>query len=233
MIRIKNVGNWQFNFSNAKSFEEHIERSVPDYTFSHDLIVNLSQFFLFEGSVCIDIGSTTGNLITKMIKNNTKDNLNFIAIEPEKKMVKLFNKSINKKKLKNIKILNNSFENCIIPKSDLIISHYTIQFIKPSSRPKTFKKIYKSLNLGGAFIFFEKIIGNNSKFETIFNSLLFDYKKKNKFTSEEILNKSRSLRGVMDPFKDIENLNFLKKAGFSKIQTIHQKINFKGYLCIK
>ena len=233
MTRIKNFESWQFNFSNAKSFEEHIERSVPDYALGHDLIVNLSQFFLFEGSVCIDIGSTTGNLITKIIKNNTKDNINFIAIEPEKKMVKLHNKSINKKKLKNIKILNNTFENCIIPKSDLIISHYTIQFIKQSRRPKIFKKIYKSLNSGGAFIFFEKILGNNSKFETIFNSLLFDFKKQNKFTSEEILNKSRSLRGVMEPTKDIENLNFLKKAGFSKIQTIHQKINFKGYLCIK
>ena len=118
-------------------------------------------------------------------------------------------------------------------KSDLIISHYTIQFIKHSKREHTFKKIYNSLNVGGAFIFFEKIIGNNSKFETIFSSLLFDYKKENNFTASEILNKSRSLRGVMDQLKDLENLNLLKSSGFKKVQTIHQKINFKGYLCIK
>ena len=142
-------------------------------------------------------------------------------------------KKVKKKKLKNINIINDSFENCKIPKSDLIISHYTIQFIKHSKRENTFKKIYNSLNVGGAFIFFEKIIGNNSKFETIFSSLLFDYKKENNFTASEILNKSRSLRGVMDPLKDIENLNLLKNSGFKKVQTIHQKINFKGYLCIK
>ncbi len=225
--------SWNFNFLNAYSFEKHIERSVPDYLFTHNLIIQLSQFFLFEKSTCIDIGSTTGNLICKIVKSSTKEKLNFLAIEPEKKMVNLFKKKIKIKKLKNIKILNKSFENCKIPKADLIISHYTIQFIKPSKRQDAINKIYKSLNYGGAFIFFEKIIGNNSRFENIFNSLLIDYKKFNNFTSEEIINKSRSLRGVMDPFKDLDNINFLKKSGFSKIQTIHQKINFKGYLCIK
>lgn len=233
MSRQRKIGEWKFNFNDAYSFEKHIERSVPDYRFTHNLIIQLSQFFLFENSTCIDIGSTTGNLITKIIKNNSKDKLKFIAIEPEKKMAMLFKKNVKKKKLKNINIINDSFENCKIPKSDLIISHYTIQFIKHSKRENTFKKIYNSLNVGGAFIFFEKIIGNNSKFETIFSSLLFDYKKENNFTASEILNKSRSLRGVMDPLKDIENLNLLKNSGFKKVQTIHQKINFKGYLCIK
>ena len=239
-IKMKNTmknkmktGSWNFNFLDSYSFEKHIERSVPDYLFTHNLIIQLSHFFLFENSTIVDIGSTTGNLITKIINETSKEKLKFIAIEPEIKMVNVFKKNIKKKKLKNIKIINKSFEKCKIPKSDLIISHYTIQFIKPSERQNAFNKIYKSLHTGGAFIFFEKIIGNNSRFENIFNSLLIDYKITNKFTSDEILNKSKSLRGVMDPCKDIENIKFLKKTGFSKIQTIHQKINFKGYLCIK
>jgi len=63
------------NFLDSYSFEKHIERSVPDYLFTHNLIIQLSQFFLFENSTIVDIGSTTGNLITKIIKDTSKEKL--------------------------------------------------------------------------------------------------------------------------------------------------------------
>ena len=41
-------------------------------------------------------------------------------------------------------------------KSSYIISAYTLQFIKPETRLQLLKKIYKSLEWGGSFIYFEK-----------------------------------------------------------------------------
>ena len=233
MSKKNKIGSWTFGGNIPFIFEKHIERSVPDYLYTHDLIVDLSQFFLFEGSTCIDIGCSTGNLIAKIIKNSSKKNLKFIGIEPELKMVNLCKKNIRSNKLKNVKIVAKSSEDYSFKKADLIISHYTIQFIRPFNRQRVFNKIYKSLSYGGAFLFFEKIRGNDSKFESILSSLLLDFKEKKKFNSKEILNKSKSIRGVLEPLKDKENINFLKKSGFKKIETIRQKINFKGYLCIK
>ena len=47
------------------------------------------------------------------------------------------------------------------------------------------------------------------------------------------VNKSKSLRGVLEPFSDYGNMGLLKRAGFKDIQTIFHHLCFKGYLCIK
>lgn len=108
-----------------------------------------------------------------------------------------------------------------------------MQFIHPSHRQKVFDKIFKSLNWGGAFIIFEKVRGNDARFDNIINSLYYDFKEDKKFISDEILNKSKSLRGVLEPFSDYGNMGLLKRAGFKDIQTVFHHLCFKGYLCIK
>ena len=80
---------------------------------------------------------------------------------------------------------------------------------------------------------FEKIRGNDARFENILKSLYWDFKEDNKLSTEDILFKSKSLRGVLEPFSDFGNLGLMKRAGFRDIQPIMQSLCFKGYLCIK
>ena len=211
-------------------FENHIKQSVPFYEEGHELIKNLSDYFLFENSNCYDIGCSTGSLLQKLSKFS---NLNFFGLEIEKKMYELAKKNIKKNKVKNIKILNNDIIKFKLKKCNLVISYYTIQFIHPSHRQKIFDKIYNSLNWGGAFIIFEKIRGNDARFDNISILISIDFKENNFFNADEILNKSKSLRGVLEPFSDNGNLGFIKRAGFKDIQTIFHHLCFKGYLCIK
>ena len=110
---------------------------------------------------------------------------------------------------------------------------YTIQFLHPKDRQVLINKIYKSLNWGGAFVLFEKIRGKDARFQDLLNFLLFDYKKKNKINSRDILLKEKSLRGVMEPYTLKQNISYLKNAGFKDYMTIYQNINFVGILAIK
>ena len=48
-----------------------------------------------------------------------------------------------------------------------------MQFIPPSKRGKIIKKIYKSLNKGGGFLFFEKIKSEDPKLQVIRKELIF------------------------------------------------------------
>jgi tRNA (cmo5U34)-methyltransferase len=230
---LKKRGAWTFGGKVPLKFDKHIEKSVPFYNEGHDIIQNLSDYFLFENSTCYDIGCSTASLLQKISKFSNKRKLNFIGIEVEKNMVALAKKNIKKNKLKNIKIINNDIIKFKLKKNNLIISYYTIQFIHPSHRQIIFNKIYKSLNWGGGFIIFEKIRGNDARFDNILNSLYLDFKEKNNFKAKEILNKSKSIRGVLEPFSDNGNLGFIKRAGFKDIQTIFHHLCFKGYLCIK
>ena len=74
-------------------------------------------------------------------------------------------------------------------------------------------------------------IGKKYDFKTIrhYN----DFKESNGFTDQQIRNKTKSLRGILDPFSSNGNEDLLKRAGFKDISSIAQWLNFKGWLAIK
>lgn len=138
-----------------------------------------------------------------------------------------------KKKFKNILFINSELERIKFNKNDLITSLYTMQFVKPKIRQYIFNKIYRSLNWGGTFIMFEKIRGNDARFQDILNFNYFDFKKRNGLSEKEIINKEISLRGVLEPYTTKANIDFLKRSGFKDIMPISQYLCFVGLLAIK
>lgn len=230
---IANNASWTFDKNVPKNFSKHIKNSVPFYNEGHEICLQLSDFFLKEKSNCYDLGCSTGTLLNKLSNKNDKK-INFIGIDIVKEMIKQAKKENKLKKNTNkIKYLHGDFLKIKIKKSDLIISYYTIQFINPKYRQKILDKIFKSLNWGGAFIMFEKIRASDARFQDIFTITYNDFKLQNNFSPEEIIYKTKSLKGVMEPFSDYGNLSLIKRAGFKDVIPVFQWLCFKGYLCIK
>ena len=228
----KKRGIWNFGGNVAPNFLDHITKSVPFYKKGHDLIIKSSDYFLKNGSVCYDLGSSTAELLISLTKYTNKK-VKFVGLDNEIKMVEFSKKLIKKKKIKNITIKKTDILKYKLLKSDLIISYYTMQFIDPKFRQIFLNKIYKSLNWGGGFFLFEKIRGDDARFQDMLTNLYHDFKEDNGFSIKDIDSKAKSLRGVLEPFSNRGNIGLLKRAGFSDIQTIFQYLNFKGYLCIK
>ena len=86
---IKKRGAWSFGGNIPKKFESHIKNSIPYYLEGHDIIIKLSDFFLFNGSTCYDIGCSTGNLLIKLANFTNKNQIKFNGLEIEKKMYSL------------------------------------------------------------------------------------------------------------------------------------------------
>ena len=239
----KNVGDkiiaenssWSFGKKVPKKFDNHIKKSIPLYSEMHDLAIMLSDFFLKENSKCYDLGCSTGTLIRKISERHDKK-IKFFGVDSVNEMIvqaKILNKKNIQKTSNKINFKVQNINSMKIEKNDLTMSFFTIQFIRPSVRQELINKIYKSLNWGGCFLFFEKIRANDARFQDIFNNTYNEFKIKNNFTAEEIIQKTRSLKGVMEPFSDKGNLGILKRAGFVDIIPIFQWLCFKGYMCIK
>jgi tRNA (cmo5U34)-methyltransferase len=222
---------WNFSGEVPKSFERHISKSVPLYPQGHDLILKLSDFFLSNNSICYDVGCSTGLLAHKLTQRNQLKNIKMYGIDSESDMIS-FAKEKNVEN-SNIEFINDDVLNVEFQKSDLIISYYTIQFTRPKIRQLIFDKIYSSLNWGGAFIMFEKVRGADARFQDIMSSLYTDFKLDNGFTPENIISKSKSLKGVLEPFSTQGNVDLMKRAGFIDITTIMKFICFEGFLAIK
>lgn len=225
--------SWSFGGNVAKKFNNHIFRSIPFYLEGHKIINYVSDFFLKKNSICYDLGCSTGTLINKLNDRHKNKSIKFYGIDSIKEMISFSKKINSKKKFNKVFFIKKDLERINFKKSDLIISYYTMQFLRSNLRCIVLKKIYKSLNLNGALIIFEKIRASDARFQDILNAVYNEFKIDNNYSHEEIMNKYRSLKGVLEPFTNKQNVKLLKVAGFRYITSIFQWSCFKGYLCIK
>jgi tRNA (cmo5U34)-methyltransferase len=228
---ISKSGHWSFSGKIVKKFDEHILQSIPFYLEIQELYLFLSDFFIQNNSRIIDIGCSTGSFLEKLVNRNKKNpkKIVFEGYDCVDEMI-LFCK---KKKISNAKFFKKDLNKVDFNNSCLVMSFYTIQFIEPKFRQKLIDNIYSGLNWGGAFFFVEKTRGSDARFQDILNQIYIDYKLTRNFKPDEIINKSRSLKGLMEPFSHQGNIDMLKRAGFKDIETVVQYGPFKGFLCIK
>ena len=119
-IQIKNA-SWSFGKKVPKNFTKHIKKSVPFYSEGHEIILQLSDFFLKKKSYCYDLGCSTGTLINKISSRHPDKQIKFCGIDSIKNMIlqaKKENKIIKNKN--KIYYVNGNIEKKKIKKSDLI-----------------------------------------------------------------------------------------------------------------
>lgn len=224
-------GNWTFGGNVADSFEDHIERSVPYYREGHELIARVSDWFLHNGAVGIEIGCSTGALTRRLAEWHAGKSVRLTGIEIEPDMVKAADR--NCAGLDNVEIRLDDALTAELEPADLIVSYYTIQFVPPARRQMLFDRIYESLNWGGAFVMFEKVRAPDARFQDMMSTLYSDFKLDQGFNADEIVHKTRSLKGVLEPFSTQGNLDMLARAGFVDVTTVFKHLCFEGFLAIK
>jgi len=222
---------WDFDGLDPLTFEKHAGKSIPLYQEGHDLICDLSAFFTPESGSVLDIGCSTGRLLKSLVARHAhRKDLKFLGIDQSQTMVEWAESQSNDPRLKwSCEDINTA----AVEKHDLIISYYTVQFVPPRLRQELINRLYESLNWGGALILFEKVRGPDARFQDILTQLYTDYKIKQGYGAEEIINKTQSLKGILEPFSSQGNLDLMKRAGFVDITTVQRYLCFEGFLAIK
>ena len=231
---IKNdLSSWSFDENVPENFDKHVCRSVPGYKEGHELISLYSDFFVNSPSQRVyDIGSSTGSLIQQIQRRHSKKDLSYIGIEPSENMINVaMKRSFNNSE--KIEFINDYISNIKLLSSSFITSYYTIQFISPGVRQQVFNQIYDSLDWGGGFFLFEKVRSPDARFQDYSIQSYQEFKINNGYNLSEIINKSRSLKGVLEPFTSKANEDYLKRAGFDDFETIFKSFCFQGWLAIK
>jgi len=229
------TSGWHFGGQTPEVFGTHIRRSVPNYEAGHKIITSLSDFFVKPDSICYELGCSLGELTLQLGNHHhAKPNTQWIGIDNESAMIEKANKALNQTKTNNsITFVCNDLMAVPLEKSDFIVAYYTVQFIHPRVRQTLISQIYEALNWGGAFVLFEKVRGPDARFQDIFSTLYTDFKLENGFSAEEIVGKTQSLKGVLEPFSTQGNLDLLTRAGFKDVTTVMKHLCFEGFLAIK
>ena len=229
-IDVSNAG-WSFE-NVADAFDDHVRKSVPLYDLGHDLICQIGDFFLPPKATVVGLGVSTGLLAKKFLDHNReRADVRYVAYDRVDSM-------LERAKVRcggdpRIDFINDDIVNAEFPRSNLVLSYYTLQFVPPRSRQDVFSKIYASLEWGGALLLFEKVRAPDARFQDLAVQLYHEFKLVQGFDETEILNKQRSLKGVLEPFSTQGNIDLLHRAGFADLMTVQKYVCFEGFLAIK
>jgi tRNA (cmo5U34)-methyltransferase len=225
-------GSWSFAGNVADSFVDHISNSVPLYEFGHEVVCRLSDFFVKDGSVCYELGVSTGELIRKLAKfHEARKGIRWVGIDCEQSMIDAATKHC--KDCPNIELIKADLAEFPLERSNFIVSYYCLQFVPPRFRQDIYNRVFESLHWGGAFVFFEKVRAPDARFQDITTALYDDFKTERGFSDVEIMSKKRSLRGILEPYTTEAHLDFLHRAGFKDVMSVVKCISFEGFLAIK
>ena len=227
-----------FTFAHREEgFDEHIDKSIRGYQDLLSDIVSLSRYFVEKETNVYDIGCSKGKLTEAMLKKNQDiEDVHYYGIEVadgfvgdmKSREIKLNSDySWNK-----IKFLHEDVRDSMISNASLITSVFTLQFMSMRDRLPMIKKVYNGLNEGGAFIFAEKTICENAKFQEMITFNFYDYKRKF-FDTKDIMDKEQTLRNIMKPntWKQIEK--YIYDAGFKDVQPFWRNHMFVGAIAVK
>lgn len=234
---MQSMPKFEFNALVASVFDDMLERSIPFY----DEVMNLSIFFIHQYMqqlkqipTIYDLGSSTGNLLLKLATSLQKHNIeaNLYGIDNALAM-------IERAKLKseamgfNIEFIQADFLKFEFIPTNVFLSFYTMQFVRPLQRQNMIQKIYNALCDNGIFLFAEKVISQDSKLEGQMISCYYDYKAKQGYTHTEIYKKREALENVLVPYSIEENHAMLNAAGFTHVEILFKWVNFTLFLARK
>jgi tRNA (cmo5U34)-methyltransferase len=226
------TGRWTFAGGVASHFDDHVSKSVPLYTEGHGLIAALSDFFVHNDSICYELGCSTGTLISRLARRHADlSDARFVGVDTEIQMIE--HARTAHAELHNLSFMVADAIDFNFEPSDLIVAYYVVQFIPPKHRQPLFDKIYQSLNWGGAFLLFEKTRANDARFQDMFTTLYNEFKMSQGYDAGEILGKTMSLKGILEPFSTQANHDFLTRAGFKDVITVQKYLSFEGFLAVK
>lgn len=221
---------WSFAGDVAKTFDSHISRSIPGYAMGHEVTVALSDHFVRQRGRIYELGCSTGALSAQLAERHAGRGVEVIGLDVESDMV------LEAKELQGSSgaqfceadVMTFGYLPC-----ELVVSHYTLQFLVLSERAELLGRVYDALKPGGALVVFEKVLEPSSPLQDLIGQLYTDFKLVNGFSTEQIIGKSRTLRGVMVPLRRDENLQLMREAGFGSVELLQKNLHFEGYLAVK
>ena len=209
-----------FSFETISDFDSHISESIPNYDLLFQTVLNVAPFFLQENSSVTDLGCSTGKMLKAIPHTGPK-----IGVDNSRNLLpasdgqhSFINQDLNTFNFP----ANNSF----------VTSIFTLQFLPIKHRASIIQKVYESLIPGGAFVWSEKVTSKSGFWEQVQTFSYYDFKRSS-FSSEEILDKEKSLRYLMRPLTTERNLNMLINAGFADFEMLWKFHNFECWIAVK
>lgn len=225
------TARWSFGGETAGRFDEHVARSVPGYDDGHQIVEQLSDFFVGDAGRVIEVGCSTGTLIARLAQRHSAVDADFLGVDVVPEMVALARERCANLGRTNIEVA----DGCRVDYTDanFVVMYYALQFIPVHRRARLLHRIVREMRPGGALVLFEKTRLPTPTLQDVCAQMYDAFKRERGFTATEILNKTGSLRGVMEPLTTDLNRRLLTQAGLVDAHLVYKYLAFEGIVATK
>ena len=228
------ISDFKFNNSVVNVFSDMINRSVPGYKTTLNLINILTSIHFDNKTNIYDIGCSLGDSSAASMKGTINKDCHFFAIDTSKEMINQCKKNLSKKyPQKNITFINNDALKIKFENASVVIFNFTLQFIPIDQRKYLLDRIYKGMNKNGVLILSEKIFFDDRDKQKNKNILHEKFKSINGYSNLEISQKKDALKKILLPETLNDHILRLQKIGYKNISLIYQCINFSTLIAFK
>ena len=229
------VTDFVFDKNVARVFDDMVSRSVPFYIETQMMALRLACHFVRSKTNIYDLGCSTGTVLGELAEMVPDPSVGLIGIDNSDSMLKEAQEKLSKLNApERVELRNVDLSGDIqIKNASVVIMNYTLQFIRPLQREALVQKIYNGLCKNGCLILVEKVLGNDSLFNRLYIELYYEYKRKQGYSETEIAKKREALENILIPYRIDENMDMLKKCGFSSVDIFYKWYNFAGFIAVR
>ena len=227
------TSEFEFNDEVAEVFPDMIQRSVPGYAQTLDLIEVAAASFAVPDTRCYDLGCSLGAGSLRIEKATVNQNCEIVAIDNSAPMIDRLRRNLaNLPYETRIKPILSDVLDLRMRNASFAALSYTLQFVPSERRSELLANIRSAMIAGGALILSEKIAFESKTESNLMNSLHLEFKRLNGYSELEIARKRAALENVLVPETIETHLNRLKSVGFSKAFVVLRHINFATFVAI-
>jgi len=224
--------DWEFNGEVARSFDDMLKRSIPQYKTMRRGVFDWQKAFMPRtGGHLLDLGTSRGESVAEAVRHFGTDT-EFTLVETADAMLEEVRGRYGDRPNVFVKDTDLTTRFPRIP-SDVVQSILTLQFTPINYRQQLIQSCYDCLREGGAMILVEKVLGQGAALDDLQDTFYHALKNDNGYSYEDIDAKSESLEGVLVPVTASWNEEMLEEAGFRHVDCFWRWMKFAGWIAVK
>ncbi|MBL1352250.1 MAG: carboxy-S-adenosyl-L-methionine synthase CmoA [Zetaproteobacteria bacterium] len=229
-----NLGSFRFDSQVTDVFADMIQRSVPGYGLSLDMLAVIATEYAQENSQIYDLGCSLGASTLAICHGIQVQGCNIIGVDNAPAMIAQCQSYIDADhSCSSIQLQCADIQDVVIENASMVVLNFTLQFIPVEKRQALLTRIAQGLRKGGVLILSEKIRFEDENENHRQIALHEGFKRSQGYSDIEISQKRQALEQVLIPETLKIHHQRLHDAGFQHSQTWFQCFNFTSILAFK
>lgn len=231
---VESVDKFVFDERVAEVFPDMIQRSVPGYGITIDMISLLASRYVVAGTNCYDLGCSLGAAALAIRMGAGQRAGRIIAVDNSVAMLSRAKGYLaGLEQSPEIDFVCADILDVGIDCASMVVLNFTLQFIPVQRRRELLQTIQRGLRPGGILVLSEKIASPSGRSQQLLTDLHHGFKMAQGYSELEVSQKRTALERVLMPERLETHKRRLRAAGFATVEVWFQCFNFVSLLAIK